>query len=81
MIISFEAAAHAGLLQPGLLLTGLHGHLGSQLSTPDSYQQAARRLVHAMVGRPPVVAVRGGTARVLIRREDDDDLVRRDVGL
>ena len=33
-----------------------------------------------MVGRPPVVAVRDGAARLLIRRETDSDLLLRDVG-
>jgi len=33
-----------------------------------------------MVGRPPVVAVRDGAARVLIRRETEDDLLSRDLG-
>ncbi|MEU6986706.1 diaminopimelate decarboxylase [Streptomyces sp. NPDC046324] len=33
-----------------------------------------------MVGRPPVVAVDGGTARLLVRRETLDDLRSRDVG-
>jgi diaminopimelate decarboxylase len=33
-----------------------------------------------LVGRPPVVAVRDGTARLLLRRETADDLLRRDVG-
>ena len=33
-----------------------------------------------MVGRPPVVAVLDGAARVLVRRETDDDLLLRDVG-
>jgi diaminopimelate decarboxylase len=31
------------------------------------------------VGRPPVVAVRDGVARLLVRRETDDDLTRLDV--
>jgi diaminopimelate decarboxylase len=31
------------------------------------------------VGRPPVVAVRAGTSRVLVRRETEDDLMRLDV--
>jgi len=31
------------------------------------------------VGRPPVVAVRAGTARVIVRRETEDDLLRLDV--
>jgi diaminopimelate decarboxylase len=33
-----------------------------------------------MVGRPPVVAVRDGAARLLVRRETDSDLLVRDVG-
>ncbi|MGW5280267.1 diaminopimelate decarboxylase [Streptomyces collinus] len=34
-----------------------------------------------MVGRPPVVAVRDGLARLLVRRESLEDMRRRDVGL
>ncbi|MCX5092058.1 diaminopimelate decarboxylase [Streptomyces sp. NBC_00365] len=34
-----------------------------------------------LVGRPPVVAVSHGIARVLVRRESLDDMSRRDVGL
>ncbi|WP_435172285.1 diaminopimelate decarboxylase [Actinacidiphila sp. bgisy145] len=34
-----------------------------------------------LVGRPPVVAVRDGAARVLVRRESLADMSRRDVGL
>jgi diaminopimelate decarboxylase len=34
-----------------------------------------------MVGRPPVVAVRDGAARLLVRRETDSDLLLRDVGV
>ncbi|WP_371789981.1 diaminopimelate decarboxylase [Streptomyces sp. NBC_01471] len=34
-----------------------------------------------LIGRPPVVAVRDGAARVLVRRESLDDVRRRDVGL
>jgi len=34
-----------------------------------------------MVGRPPVVAVRDGAARLLVRRETDNDLLLRDVGV
>ncbi|MFD1271461.1 hypothetical protein ACFQ51_04225 [Streptomyces kaempferi] len=34
-----------------------------------------------LVGRPPVVAVSDGTARVLVRRESLDDMSRRDIGL
>jgi diaminopimelate decarboxylase len=34
-----------------------------------------------LVGRPPVVAVRDGSARLLIRRETEADLLQRDIGL
>ena len=34
-----------------------------------------------LVGRPPVVAVADGIARVLVRRESLDDMNRRDIGL
>ncbi|RFC70358.1 diaminopimelate decarboxylase [Streptomyces sp. AcE210] len=34
-----------------------------------------------LVGRPPVVAVEGGRARLLVRRESLDDIRSRDVGL
>ncbi|MFD9006692.1 diaminopimelate decarboxylase [Streptomyces sp. NPDC059582] len=34
-----------------------------------------------LVGRPPVVAVSEGTARVLVRRETLDDMHQRDIGL
>ena len=34
-----------------------------------------------LVGRPPVVAVRDGAARLLIRRETESDMLRRDIGL
>jgi diaminopimelate decarboxylase len=30
--------------------------------------------------RPPVVGVAGGTSRVLVRRETEDDLMRLDLG-
>jgi diaminopimelate decarboxylase len=33
-----------------------------------------------MVGRPPVIAVRDGRARVLVRRETTEDLLLRDLG-
>ncbi|GAA3430733.1 diaminopimelate decarboxylase [Kutzneria kofuensis] len=33
-----------------------------------------------MVGRPPVVSVRDGNARLLVRRETEDDLLARDLG-
>jgi diaminopimelate decarboxylase len=34
-----------------------------------------------MVGRPPVVAVRDGAARLLVRRETNSDLLLREIGL
>ncbi|MER6924254.1 diaminopimelate decarboxylase, partial [Streptomyces spiralis] len=34
-----------------------------------------------LVGRPPVVAVRNGLARLLVRRESLEDIRSRDVGL
>jgi diaminopimelate decarboxylase len=34
-----------------------------------------------LVGRPPVVAVRDGSARLLLRRETQSDLLRREAGL
>jgi diaminopimelate decarboxylase len=34
-----------------------------------------------LVGRPPVIAVRDGAARVLVRREMISDLLFRDIGL
>ncbi|WP_344487301.1 diaminopimelate decarboxylase [Nonomuraea monospora] len=34
-----------------------------------------------LTGRPPVIAVVDGAARVVVRREEIDDLLRRDVGL
>jgi diaminopimelate decarboxylase len=34
-----------------------------------------------LVGRPQVVAVSHGIARVLVRRESLDDMSRRDIGL
>jgi diaminopimelate decarboxylase len=58
-------------LRPGDLLavpcTGAYHH-----SMASTYNQ---------IGRPPVIAVRNGTARVLIRRETEEDLQRRDIGL
>jgi diaminopimelate decarboxylase len=33
------------------------------------------------LGRPPVVAVRDGEARIIVRGETEDDLLRRDAGL
>ncbi|HSZ40465.1 MAG TPA: diaminopimelate decarboxylase [Trebonia sp.] len=58
-------------VRPGDLLavpgTGAYGH-----SMASNYN---------MVTRPPVIAVRDGAARVLIRRETTSDLLIRDIGL
>ena len=58
-------------LRPGDLLavpgTGAYHH-----AMASTYNQ---------IGRPPVVAVRDGAARVLIRRETVEDLQARDIGL
>ncbi|MGW2475158.1 diaminopimelate decarboxylase [Streptomyces sp. NPDC001665] len=42
--------------------------------------QLSMASAYNLVGRPPVVAVRGGTARLLVRRETLQDLRGRDVG-
>ncbi|MFD6418668.1 diaminopimelate decarboxylase [Streptomyces sp. NPDC060194] len=42
--------------------------------------QASMASAYNLVGRPPVVAVDGGRARLLVRRETQEDLQRRDVG-
>nr|WP_306471912.1 hypothetical protein [Streptomyces sp. st140] len=42
--------------------------------------QASMASAYNLVGRPPVIAVHRGTARLLIRRETQEDLSRRDVG-
>lgn len=42
--------------------------------------QVSMASAYNLVGRPPVVAVHDGTARLLIRRETQEDLRRRDVG-
>lgn len=56
-------------------------HVGDLLATPVSgaYQHSMAS-GYNMVGRPPVVAVAGGAARLLIRRETEEDVLRRDVG-
>jgi diaminopimelate decarboxylase len=54
---------------------------GGLLAVPGigAYQHAmASNYNH--LARPPVIAVRDGQARPLIRRETDEDLLRRDVG-
>ncbi|MCW2642465.1 MAG: diaminopimelate decarboxylase [Dactylosporangium sp.] len=33
-----------------------------------------------LVGRPPIIAVRDGSARALVRRETIEDILARDIG-
>ncbi|MEU3985620.1 diaminopimelate decarboxylase [Streptomyces sp. NPDC026672] len=55
---------------------------GDLLAVPVSgAYQLSMASAYNMVGRPPVVAVRDGRARLLVRRESLDDLRSRDVGL
>jgi diaminopimelate decarboxylase len=55
-------------------------HAGDLLAVPvaGAYQQSMAS-PYNLVGRPPVVAVSGGEARLIVRRETDDDLLARDV--
>lgn len=57
-------------------------HPGDVLAVPctGAYHHSLASTYNC-IGRPPVVAVRGGTARELIRRETTADLLTRDVGL
>ncbi|MFJ6514593.1 diaminopimelate decarboxylase [Streptomyces sp. NPDC091406] len=43
--------------------------------------QVSMASAYNLVGRPPVVAVHDGTARLLIRRETQEDVRRRDIGV
>ncbi len=56
-------------------------HPGDLLAVPvaGAYQQSMAS-GYNMVGRPPVVAVDDGAARLLVRRETLDDFRRRDIG-
>ncbi|MFG2346800.1 diaminopimelate decarboxylase [Streptomyces phaeochromogenes] len=57
-------------------------HPGDLLAVPAAgAYQLSMASGYNLVGRPPVVAVSGGIARVLVRRESLDDMSRRDVGL
>jgi diaminopimelate decarboxylase len=57
-------------------------HPGDLLAVPAAgAYQLSMASGYNMVGRPPVVAVAAGAARMLVRRESLDDMSRRDVGL
>ena len=56
-------------------------HAGDLLAVPCSgachHSMASN---YNLVGRPPVIAVADGQADLLVRRETEEDLLRRDVG-
>jgi diaminopimelate decarboxylase len=55
---------------------------GDILAVPASgAYQVSMASGYNMTGRPPVVAVASGGSRLLVRREDFEDLRMRDVGL
>ena len=78
---------HAKRYQPvrpggrhGLALAELNlggGHAVPYAAGDEDFDLASS---YNMVGRPPVVAVRDGAARLLVRRETESDLLRRDIG-
>jgi diaminopimelate decarboxylase len=56
-------------------------HAGDLLAvTGTGAYHHSRARTYGMVGRTPLVAVAGGEARLLVRRETDDDLLAREVG-
>lgn len=57
-------------------------HEGDLLGVPctGAYHHSMASTYNS-VGRPPIIAVRGGAARPLIRRESIDDLLAREVGI
>lgn len=56
-------------------------HVGDLLAMPvaGAYQLSMASGYNA-VAKPPVVAVRAGASRLLVRRETEEDLLRREVG-
>ncbi|MGZ9929185.1 diaminopimelate decarboxylase [Streptomyces sp. NC-S4] len=69
-ILAADVALPADVRPGDLLAVPVAG--AYQLSMASGYN---------LVGRPPVIAVHEGTARLLVRRETLDDLRRRDVGV
>ncbi|ADP83977.1 diaminopimelate decarboxylase [Pseudofrankia inefficax] len=57
-------------------------HAGDLLAvaTTGAYHHSLAS-TYNLVGRPPLVAVHDGTARLLIRRETEEDLLTRDIGV
>lgn len=69
------------ILADGVPLPG-DVHPGDLIAVPAAgAYQLSMASDYNLVGRPPVVAVKDGSARVLVRRESLDDMSRRDVGL
>ncbi|MFJ8981315.1 diaminopimelate decarboxylase [Streptomyces sp. NPDC102282] len=55
---------------------------GDLLAVPVSgAYQLSMASAYNLVGRPPVVAVHDGSARLLVRRETQEDVRRRDIGV
>jgi diaminopimelate decarboxylase len=56
-------------------------HAGDLLAVPvtGAYHHAMASNYN-LVGRPPVIGLRAGAARTLVRRETEEDLLRRDIG-
>ncbi|MBB4687614.1 diaminopimelate decarboxylase [Amycolatopsis jiangsuensis] len=76
-----DRAVTAVLAQPSLRLTGLHCHIGSQVSRVDRYEEAARRMIEVLVRvrENHGVALReldlgGGHAVPYVARDDSFDL-------
>lgn len=68
-VLIFDAAVPAGLAAGDLIATPVTGAYGHSMAS--NYNKLTR---------PPVVFVRDGEARVVVRRETFDDLLRCDVG-
>jgi diaminopimelate decarboxylase len=68
------------VLADGILLPG-DVHAGDLLAVPCTgayhYSMASN---YNQVGRPPLVGVKNGVATLLVRRETEEDLSRRDLG-
>jgi diaminopimelate decarboxylase len=67
-VLIFDAAVPEGLVAGDLLATPVTGAYGRSMASN-----------YNMITRPPVVFVRDGAARLVVRRETYDDLVRCDV--
>ncbi|MBM7788387.1 diaminopimelate decarboxylase family protein [Tenggerimyces flavus] len=63
------------------VLLPTHTHPGDLLAvaTTGAYHHSMASSYN-LVGRPPVIAVNGGTAKVVVRRGTENDLMERDLG-